>query len=139
MDKIKKIVIDTNLLIRYLVNDDIRKAQIVDTLLKKAGKGDIHILMPSIVAAELVWVLESFYHMEPAEIADLVDAILNTPGLTVSDDSMVRSALKRYRTKGVDLVDAWIAAFSQEKGAHEIHTFDKKHFKGIDGIAVVQL
>lgn len=139
MDKTKRIVIDTNLLIRYLVNDDARKAQIVDTLLKKAGKGDVHILMPSIVVAELIWVLESFYRMEAAEIADLVDSILNTPGLTVSDDTIVRSALKRYRTKGVDLVDAWIAAFAQEKGASEIHTFDKKHFRGIDGVAVVRL
>lgn len=139
MDKTKRIIIDTNLLIRYLVNDDSRKAQIVDTLLKKAGKGDVLILMPSIVVAELVWVLESFYRMETRDIADLVDSILNTPGLTVSDDSIVRSALKRYRTKGVDLVDAWIAAFAQEKGASEIHTFDKKHFKGIDGVAVVQL
>ena len=139
MDKSRRIVIDTNLLIRYLVNDDARKAQIVDTLLKKAGKGDVHILMPSIVVAELIWVLESFYRMEAAEIADLVDSILNTPGLTVSDDAIVRSALKRYRTKGVDLVDAWIAAFAQEKGAHEIHTFDKKHFRGIEGVTVVQL
>lgn len=139
MDKTKRIVIDTNMLIRYLVNDDIRKAQIVDTLLKKAGRGDVHILMPSIVVAELVWVLESFYRMEAAEIADLVDSILNTPGLTVQDDSIVRSALKRYRTKGVDLVDAWIAAFAQDKGANEIHTFDKKHFKGINGITVVQM
>ena len=139
MDKTKRIVIDTNLLIRYLVNDDSRKAQIVDTLLKKAGKGDVQVLLPSIVIAELVWVLESFYRMETAEIAELVDSILNTPGLTVSDDSIVRSALKRYRTKGVDLVDAWIAAFAQEKGASEIHTFDKKHFKGIDDVVVVQL
>lgn len=139
MDKTKRVVIDTNLLIRYLVNDDSRKAQIVDTLLKKAGKSEIHILMPSIVIAELVWVLESFYKMEAAEIADLVDSILNTPGLTVADDSIVRSALKRYRTKGVDLVDAWIAAFAQDKGADEIYTFDRKHFKGIDGITVMQL
>jgi predicted nucleic-acid-binding protein len=139
VDKTKRIVIDTNLLIGYLVNDDSRKAQIVETLLKKAVKGDVQILMPSIVVAELVWVLESFYRMETAEIAELVDSILNTPGLTVSDDSIVRSALKRYRTKGVDLVDAWIAAFAQEKRASEIHTFDKKHFKGIDDVAVVQL
>ena len=139
MDKTKRIVIDTNLLIRYLVNDDSRKAQIVDTLLKKAGKGDVQVLLPSIVIAELVWVLESFYRMETAEIAELVDSILNTPGLTVSDDSIVRSALKRYRTKGVDLVDAWIAAFAQEKGASEIHTCDKKHFKSIDDVVVVQL
>jgi len=139
VDKTKRIVIDTNLLIRYLVNDDSHKAHIVDTLLKKAGKGDVHIIMPAIVVAELVWVLESFYRMETVEIADLVDSILNTPGLTVSDDSIVRSAMKRYRNTGVDLVDAWIAAFAQEKGASEIHTFDKKHFKGIEGVAVVQL
>ncbi|MDA8172569.1 MAG: type II toxin-antitoxin system VapC family toxin [Nitrospiraceae bacterium] len=139
MDKTKRIVFDTNLLIRYLINDDARKAQIVDALLKKAGNGEVHILLPGIVVAELVWVLESFYRMKAAEIADLVDSILNTPGLTVSDDVIVRSALKRYRTEGVDLVDAWIAAFAQKNGAREIHTFDKKHFKGIEGVAVVQL
>lgn len=135
----KRVVIDTNLLIRYLVNDDDRKAHIVDMLLKKAGKGEIQVFMPSIVIAELVWVLESFYKMEAAEIADLVDSILNTPGMTVSDDLIVRSALKRYRTTGVDLVDAWIVAYAQDKGASEIHTFDRKHFKGLDGIDIVQL
>lgn len=124
MDKTKRVVIDTNLLIRYLVNDDARKAQVVDALLKKAGKGEVHILMPAVVVAELVWVLESFYRMEAGEIAD---------------DVIVRSALKRYKTERVDLVDAWIAAFAQEKGAQEIHTFDKKHFKGIEGVTVVQL
>lgn len=139
MDKTKRVVIDTNLLIRYLVNDDARKAQVVDALLKKAGEGELHILMPAVVVAELVWVLESFYRMEAGEIADLVDSILNTPGLTVPDDVIVRSALKRYRTERVDLVDAWIAAFAREKGANEIHTFDKKHFKGIEGVTVVQL
>ncbi|MBI4686241.1 MAG: hypothetical protein HY756_00370 [Nitrospirae bacterium] len=40
MDKTKRIVIDTNLLIRYLVNDDTRKAQRVETLLSKAGRGE---------------------------------------------------------------------------------------------------
>lgn len=38
MDKTKRIVIDTNLLIRYLINDDARKAQIVDDFLRKAAK-----------------------------------------------------------------------------------------------------
>ena len=139
MDKTKRIVIDTNLLIGYLVGDDARKSQVVDALLRKAGKGEVHILMPAIVAAELVWVLESFYGMEAGEIADLVESILNTPGLTVPDDMIVRSALKRYRNGGIDLVDAWIAAFAQEKGAHEIYTFDKKYFNGIEGVTVVQL
>ena len=139
MDKARQIVIDTNLLIRYLVNDDARTAEVVDALLRKAGIGEVHILIPAVVVAELVWVLESFYKMETAEIADLVDSILNTPGLTVSDSAIVRSAMKRYRIERVDLIDAWIAAFARKKEVDEIQTFDKKHFKNIVGVAVVQL
>ena len=138
MDKTKRIVIDTNLLIRYLVNDDPRKAQVVDALLKKAASGEIQILLPAIVIAELVWVLESFYRMKAAEIADLVDSILNTPGLTVSENEIVRSALKRYKTQGVDFIDAWIASYARGNGIQEIHTFDKKHFKGIEDVNVIQ-
>ena len=41
------------------------------------------ILIPSIVIAELVWVLESFYKLEAAAVSGLVESILNTQGLTL--------------------------------------------------------
>ena len=78
----KDVVIDTNLLVRYLTDDEPQKAEAVDVLLNGAGKGEIKILIPSVVIAELVWVLESFYKMTADDITELVEAILNTPGLT---------------------------------------------------------
>jgi predicted nucleic-acid-binding protein len=128
------VVIDTNLLVRYLTDDDHAKAKAVDVLLSKAGRGEIKILVPSIVIAELVWVLESFYKMESLGIAELVEAVLNTPGVEVMDKTIIKSAVKLYKVKNIDMIDAWIIEFAKEAGVGAIYTFDKKHFKDAEGI-----
>ena len=51
-------VVDTNLLVRYLTEDDPAKAKAVDDLLARAEQGRERLLVPSVVVAELVWVLE---------------------------------------------------------------------------------
>ena len=125
-------VIDTNLLIRFLTEDDPEKAKAVETLLGKAGKGEIRILIPSVVIAELVWVLKSFYDMQTGEISELVGAVLNTPGRDTQDKSILREALKTFERKGIDFVDAWILEFARDRNIKTIYTFDRKHFKDID-------
>lgn len=134
MDEIKKVVIDTNLLVRYLTEDEPVKAKAVDNLLNKAIKGELKIIIPSIVIAELTWILESFYQMEEEKISELIEAIINTHGIEVTDKALINSALKIYRTKKIDLIDAWIIEFAREKGIKIIYTFDAKHFKDIKGI-----
>ena len=135
----KKVVIDTNILVRYLVNDDQKKAEAVDNLLDKAIKGDVRIVVPSVVIAELVWVLESFYQMKADAILELVEAIVNTSGLDVTDKSTVISALRLYKNRNIDFIDAWIIEFAKERGIRTIYTFDKKHFRDIEGIEVTIL
>ena len=125
-------VIDTNLLIRFLTEDDPEKAKAVETLLGKAGKGEIRILIPSVVIAELVWVQKSFYDMQTGEISELVGAVLNTPGLDTQDKSILREALKTFERKGIDFVDAWILEFARDRNIKTVYTFDRKHFKDID-------
>ena len=134
MESHRKVVIDTNLLVRYLTGDDSQKAKAVDNLLSKAEKGELKIFIPSIVIAELVWVLESFYQMYSSEIAELVEAVLHTPGIEVTEKSIIASALKLYRTKNIDLIDAWIIEFAKDRGIKTIYTFDKKHFMDVSGI-----
>jgi len=135
----KKVVIDTNLLVRYLINDDQKKADVVDNLLDRAIKGEARIIVPSVVIAELVWVLESFYQLEADAILELVEAIVNTSGLDVTDKSTVISALRLYKNRNIDFIDAWIIEFAKERGIKTIYTFDKKHFKDIEGIEITIL
>ncbi|MEK6698429.1 MAG: type II toxin-antitoxin system VapC family toxin [Nitrospirota bacterium] len=138
LDDRKPAVIDTNLLVRYLTGDDPSKANDVKRLLLKAAQGEIRLLIPSVVIAELVWVLQSFYKLERSEIVPLLNAILHTHGVEVSDKTVVSDAIAIYRNEAIDFIDAWIVAFAKAAEVRVIYTFDRKHFKGIDGIEMMQ-
>jgi len=138
VDDRKRAVIDTNLLVRFLTEDDPSKANDVKRLLLKAAQGEISLLIPSVVIAELVWVLQSFYKLERSEIVPLLNAILHTNGIEVSDKTVVSDAIAIYRDEAVDFIDAWIVAFAKAAEVRAIYTFDRKHFKGIDGVEMMR-
>jgi predicted nucleic-acid-binding protein len=137
VDDRKRAIIDTNLLVRYLTEDDPSKANDVKRILLKAAKGEIVLLIPSVVIAELVWVLQSYYKLERSEIVPLLNAILHTHGVEVSDKAVVSNAIAIYGDRTVDFIDAWIVAFAKATEVRTIYTFDRKHFKGIDGIEMM--
>ncbi len=131
-------VLDTNLLVRYLTEDEPARADAVENLLDKASRGEGRLLIPSVVMAELVWVLESFYKMEGTRIAELLESLLHTPGLVVQENRLIRQALEIYRQKRIDFVDAWILAFARQRSVPRIYTYDKRHFKNINDLDVIE-
>jgi len=133
----KRAVIDTDLLVRYLTEDDPSKVNEVRRLLLKAAEGAIRLVVPSVVIAELVWVLQSFYKLERGEIVPLLNVILHTRGVEVSDKSIVSDAIAIYGNDTIDFMDAWIVAFAKAAEVRTIYTFNRKHFKGIDGIEMM--
>lgn len=137
IDEGKYAVIDTNLLVRYLTEDDQAKANDVKRLLLKAAQDEVRLLIPSVVIAELVWVLQSFYKLGRSEIVPLLNAIVHTHGVEVSDKSVVSRAIALYRESAMDFIDAWIVAFAEGAEVRSIYTFDRKHFKSIDGIKMM--
>jgi len=130
----KTCFIDTNLFIRYLTNDDPQKADRVERLLEQAAKGKIKLLTAEMVLAEIVWVLESYYQLEKTRIAEMLKAILSTPGLEVLNAKIVESALPCYSIQNIDFVDAYIVALMQKRGIAGIYSFDKKHLDRITPI-----
>ena len=137
MEARERAVIDTNLLVRYLTEDDAAKANDVRRLLVRAGKGEVRLLVPSVVIAELVWVLQSYYKLERQEIGPLLHAILHTRGLEVGDKALVADAVAVYLDTSMDFIDAWVVAFARAADVRSIYTFDRKHFKGVEGIDMV--
>lgn len=86
-----------------------------------------------------MWVLESFYQLKADAILELIEAIVNTSGLDVTDKSTVISALRLYKNRNIDFIDAWIIEFAKERGIKTIYTFDKKHFRDIERIEITIL
>lgn len=130
----EKVFADTNLFLRYLTNDIPAQADAVESLLHRAEQKQIDMITTSMVIAEIVWTLESFYNLPREDIQAKVFAILHTPGLQVTDSDLVSHAVAWYTTKNVDFIDAYNAAWMLREGMSKAYTFDQKHFQRFDGI-----
>lgn len=127
--------VDTNLFIRYLTNDDPRKADRVERLLGEAAAGKVRLVTAEMVLAEMVWVLESSYGLKNVEVAPLIRAILATRGLDVTNAPLVARALEHYELRNLDFIDGYIAAMMEKQGITELYSYDKKHIARIKAIS----
>ena len=130
----KETFVDTNVFIRYLTNDHCEKADRVEKLLSSAAKGEVRLITTEVVIAEVVWVLESSYDMKNHEIAPMIKAILDTPGIEVINGGIVRRALYIYQSQNIDFIDGYIAAVMEKRKITDIYSFDKKHLGRIKTI-----
>lgn len=81
----KKVFLDTNLFIRYLVNDLPGQADKVDRLFQQAEKGKVRLVTGPPVFFELVWTLKSFYKKPREYIYECLRSILGIEGLETLD------------------------------------------------------
>jgi predicted nucleic-acid-binding protein len=134
--KLERVFVDTNLFLRYLTNDVPDQANAVEQLLHRAAEGEISLITNTLVIAEIVWTLESFYHLAKDDIREKVLAILNTPGLKVAGSDQVLQAITWYADQNVDFNDAYSAAWLLDQGMTVAYTFDRKHFSRLSGVTV---
>lgn len=132
--KAERVFADTNLFLRYLTNDVPVQADAVEALLRRAAAGEIALVVNSLVMAEIVWTLESFYSLPRPDVQARVLAILNTPGLEIADATLLLRAIHWYVEKNVDFADAYNAAWLLSQGIKTAYTFDRKHFARMEEI-----
>ena len=128
---------DTNLFLRYLTNDIPAQAVAVEAVFQRAASGEIRLVTTGLVIAEIVWTLESFYKQPRKRIAEMVLAILNTPGLEVADGNLVSQAAVWFADKNVDFMDAYNAAWMSRENITTVCTFDQRHLERFGGMKVV--
>lgn len=131
------VFVDTNVFLRFFVRDVESFYQKAKELFEKAEKGTVKLETNDLVIAEIVWVLESYYDFTKTEIKDIIDTILETKNLKVSNNARVKEATSMYELKNIDFIDAYNIAYLKAKDLKKIATFDSKHFKNIEGIVLV--
>jgi predicted nucleic-acid-binding protein len=117
------IAVDTNVLVRLLVNDPREQAQIdiAKALLHEAKQ----VYVPQIVQVELVWVLETAYSFEKAEIIYSLHHLAEQPLFDLQHQELFLAALDTFQNCNADFSDCLILAESQHKHC-ELASFDKK-------------
>jgi len=116
--------VDANVLLRFLTGDPPELARRASRLLEGAERDGVPLRVHSVVVAETVWVLQSFYGYSKGEISDALVPLLEHPALRVEGAGIVLGALKTMVSGNVDFADALLAGTARSRGAGVV-SFDK--------------
>lgn len=116
-----KAFLDTNVLVRHLTGDPPDQAARSTALLEASER----LLLPDLVVAELVYVLQSFYAMPRSEISLRVRSAVESPSVRVLNRSLLTRALDLYESTSLHFADAYLVASAEVSSVGEIVSFDR--------------
>lgn len=128
--------LDTNILVRFLIADDVRQADSAKALLQERCTVEDPGFVNLIVLCELVWTLDRTYGLDQSDIVTAIGSILASRNLRVESHEHVASALRRF-AKGTDFPDLIIAEVNRAQGCDATATFDRRAAR-LDGFVLVR-
>jgi predicted nucleic-acid-binding protein len=121
--------VDTNILIRHLTGDPPNQAARATTFLSDVDE----LLLPDVIVAETVYVLESFYEVAVEEVARLVRSMIAFDPIKVMSRPLLMRSLEVYETHGIDFAEAYLVASAELSGVGTIASF----YRSIDRVSTV--
>ena len=118
------IIVDANIIIRFLLNDHPKLSQLATSLFSKAQKKLIKIYLDEVILAEVIWTLSSFYKIKKADLIDNIEKLLSQDWIVNTKKKSMLKALYLYKSSNLDYIDCWIFIVSQTL-KFKLETFDK--------------
>ena len=116
--------LDTNVIVRYLAQDDVRQAAIATRLIEGSLSADARGFVSIITLAEVVWVMTSNYRAARAAVADIVEGLLTAPQLAIEKADVIWRALRAFRESKANFSDAVIVELGRDAGCTKTVTLD---------------
>jgi predicted nucleic-acid-binding protein len=117
--------LDTNVVVRYLAQDDPKQSAAATRLFEHALSPESPGFVPAIVLCELAWVLAECYGADRARIRGAIEGLLASRQIAVEAPELVRRALRAWADSGADFADALIGEVAAAHGAGKTVTFDR--------------
>lgn len=130
------IALDTNIVVRIVLEDDPVQSRAAERLFVKARNEQTSLFIADVVLCELVWVLTRRADLSRTQIANALDQLLRTELIVVSDPGVADRALRAYRAGKGDFADYLIREQARALDADEVVTFDRA-LKGEDGFRIL--
>ena len=118
--------LDTNVLVRYIAQDDKLQSARATALIEKECSVAQPGFVGLVVLAEVVWVSESRYGATRTEVADIVRRLLSIRQLVVQDAEIAWKALRQFETGRADFADCLIERAASTAGCVRTMSFDKR-------------
>ena len=130
------VFVDTNVFLRFFTDDVPEQAAAAEALFRRAAIGEASLTTNSLVLAEIVWVLESYYGLPRKKVRECLLAVAHMDGLDLPEVDAVTEAAFAYETLGVDFIDAYNACWMRQRKLTRVATLDDKHFARLDWVEV---
>jgi predicted nucleic-acid-binding protein len=117
--------LDTNVLVRYLTQDDPAQSRKANSLIDGAVGSGERLRLDEVVLCELVWVLRGAYGFGKPTITDAVAKILDADQFSLEDRDLLREALEAYRGGRGDFADYVLGLRNRKAGSKATMTFDR--------------
>jgi predicted nucleic acid-binding protein len=113
--------VDTNVLVRHLTGDPPELAARATAYLGTAPE----LLLTDLVAAETVYVLESFYAAPRVQVAEAVRSLVAFDSIVCVDPALLLRAVEVYEIDRVDFAEAYLVACAETSGIGQVASFDR--------------
>jgi predicted nucleic-acid-binding protein len=117
--------LDTNVIVRYLAQDDVRQAAIATRLIEGSLSAEARGFVSIVTLAEIVWGMSSNYRAARAAVADIVEGLLTAPQLAIEKADVIWRALRAFRESKAAFSDAVIVELGRDAGCTKTVTFDR--------------
>jgi predicted nucleic-acid-binding protein len=122
--------VDTNILVRHLTGDPPAMARRATAYLAEADE----LYLTDLIAAETVYVLESFYDVSRPQVAEAIRSLIGFSSIVTVDPALLLRAIEVYEVDRLDFAEAYLVASAETTGVDTVASFDKS----IDRVATVQ-
>lgn len=118
--------LDTNVLVRYIVQDDPEQAARATELIESRCTRDQPGHIDTVVLCELVWVLERAYGYSRPTVSAVLRQLFSTAELNVAAPDAAWAALRAYEQDSADYADYLVGARNRSAGCGTTYTFDRR-------------
>ena len=119
------LLIDTNVIVRYLIGDHAEHLAIATTLFTQVERGEVEVIILVSVVMGAFFVLTKFYQLPKAEVIDDLKNIFAFAGVINVDKFQIIETLNLVLYKNIDFVDAWLCVKSKLYEL-ELFSFDER-------------
>lgn len=113
--------VDTNILVRHLTGDPPAMAKRATDFLRSESE----LLLTDVIAAEMVYVLESFYDAPRGQVADALQALVAFDSIVCVDAALLLRAIEVYEVERIDFAEAYLVASAESTGVNRVASFDR--------------
>ena len=117
--------LDTNVIVRLLINDDKVQGRRAKAVLEKAEEESERYFLSLLVILETIWVLSAVYKLNRSEVLDALELLTQMPVLELENDGTVQELLRMGRSGNADLPDLLIGLSAKARGCETTLTFEK--------------